>query len=119
MLVHYYSIGYMHGDAGYYRFFAYLNLFMFSMFMLVLADNYLLLFFGWEGGGALLVPPDRLLVPQEERRPGGQEGLHRQPRGRLRLRAGVLLIFVATGTLQIHRRVRQAAGTHRPRHHDL
>ena len=51
MLVHYYSIGYMHGDEGYYRFFAYLNLFMFAMFMLILADNYLLLFLGWEGVG--------------------------------------------------------------------
>ena len=51
MLVHYYSIGYMHGDEGYYRFFAYLNLFMFAMFMLILADSYLLLFLGWEGVG--------------------------------------------------------------------
>ena len=51
MLVHYYSNGYMHGDEGYYRFFAYLNLFTFAMFMLVLADNYLLLFLGWEGVG--------------------------------------------------------------------
>ena len=51
MLVHYYSIGYMHGDQAYYRFFAYLNLFMFAMFMLVLADSYLLMFLGWEGVG--------------------------------------------------------------------
>ena len=51
MLVHYYSIGYMRGDGGYYRFFAYLNLFMFMMFVLVLANNYLLMFLGWEGVG--------------------------------------------------------------------
>ena len=51
MLVHYYSIGYMHGDGGYYRFFAYLNLFMFAMFVLILANNYLLVFLGWEGVG--------------------------------------------------------------------
>ena len=51
MLVHYYSIGYMHGDEAYYRFFAYLNLFMFAMFMLILADSYLLMFLGWEGVG--------------------------------------------------------------------
>ncbi|OGW14159.1 MAG: hypothetical protein A3G93_00225 [Nitrospinae bacterium RIFCSPLOWO2_12_FULL_45_22] len=50
-LIHVYSIGYMHGDGGYYRFFAYLNLFMFSMLILVLADNYLLMFVGWEGVG--------------------------------------------------------------------
>jgi NADH-quinone oxidoreductase subunit L len=50
-LVHVYSIGYMHGDEGYPRFFTYLNLFMMSMLILVLADNYLLMFVGWEGVG--------------------------------------------------------------------
>src|SRR5829696_8306959 len=50
-LVHVYSIGYMHGDPGFYRFFSYLPLFVFSMFMLVLADNYLLMFVFWEAVG--------------------------------------------------------------------
>jgi NADH-quinone oxidoreductase subunit L len=50
-LIHVYSTGYMHDDPGYYRFFAYLNLFMFSMLTLVLANNYLLMFVGWEGVG--------------------------------------------------------------------
>jgi NADH-quinone oxidoreductase subunit L len=50
-LIHIYSIGYMEHDGGYYRFFAYLNLFMFFMLTLVLAANYLLLFVGWEGVG--------------------------------------------------------------------
>ncbi|MFP6889457.1 MAG: NADH-quinone oxidoreductase subunit L, partial [Nitrospinota bacterium] len=50
-LVHIYSVGYMQGDPGYPRFFAYLNLFMLSMFILVLGDNYLLMFVGWEGVG--------------------------------------------------------------------
>ncbi|MFM9106698.1 MAG: NADH-quinone oxidoreductase subunit L [Chloroflexota bacterium] len=50
-LVHIYSIGYMKGDGGYYRFFSYLPLFVFSMLMLVLADNFLLLFVFWEGVG--------------------------------------------------------------------
>ncbi|OGN87061.1 MAG: NADH-quinone oxidoreductase subunit L [Chloroflexi bacterium GWC2_73_18] len=48
MLVHVYSIGYMEHDPGYWRFFAYLNLFMFSMLLLVLADNFLVLFVAWE-----------------------------------------------------------------------
>src|SRR5204862_8287901 len=48
MLVHAYSIGYMSHDGGYWRFFAYLNLFMFSMLLLVLADNFVLVFAGWE-----------------------------------------------------------------------
>src|SRR3989304_969441 len=51
LLIHVYSIGYMHGDPGYPRFFVYMNLFMFSMLMLVLANNYLLMFLGWEGVG--------------------------------------------------------------------
>jgi NADH-quinone oxidoreductase subunit L len=50
-LVHIYSVGYMHGDPGFYRFFAYLPLFIFSMLTLVLADNLLVLFFGWEAVG--------------------------------------------------------------------
>ena len=50
-LIHVYSTGYMDHDNGYYRFFGYLNLFVFFMLMLVLANNYALLFVGWEGVG--------------------------------------------------------------------
>jgi NADH-quinone oxidoreductase subunit L len=50
-LIHVYSVGYMWDDPSYYRFFAYLNLFMFFMLTLVLAGNYLLMFIGWEGVG--------------------------------------------------------------------
>ena len=50
-LIHVYSTGYMAHDNGYYRFFGYLNLFVFFMLMLVLANNYTLLFVGWEGVG--------------------------------------------------------------------
>jgi NADH-quinone oxidoreductase subunit L len=50
-LIHIYSIGYMGHEGGYYRFFGYLNLFMFSMLVLILADNYLMMFVGWEGVG--------------------------------------------------------------------
>ena len=51
-LIHLYSIGYMHGDLNFSKFFVYLNLFAFSMLMLVLGDNLLLTFLGWEGVGA-------------------------------------------------------------------
>jgi len=50
-LIHFYSIGYMAHEGGYYRFFGYMNLFMFSMLTLVLANNMLLMFVGWEGVG--------------------------------------------------------------------
>src|SRR3989475_611805 len=51
MLIHIYSTGYMAHEGGYYRFFGYLNLFMFSMLTLILANNYVLMFVGWEGVG--------------------------------------------------------------------
>ena len=50
-LIHIYSIGYMHGEEGFYRFFAYLNLFVFSMLLLVTGNNLMLMFVGWEGVG--------------------------------------------------------------------
>ncbi len=51
LIIHVYSVGYMAHEGGYYRFFAYLNLFMFFMLILVMAANFLLLFVGWEGVG--------------------------------------------------------------------
>jgi NADH-quinone oxidoreductase subunit L len=53
LCVHVYTIGYMHDDAGYQRFFAYISLFTFAMLMLVMANNFLQLFFGWEAVGVV------------------------------------------------------------------
>ena len=53
LMVHIYSIGYMHDDAGYQRFFSYISLFTFSMLMLVMANNFTQLFFGWEAVGTV------------------------------------------------------------------
>src|SRR5579885_3189374 len=53
LCVHVYTIGYMHDDAGYQRFFAYISLFTFSMLMLVMANNFMQLFFGWEAVGVV------------------------------------------------------------------
>ena len=50
-LIHIYSVGYMHNDKGYHRYFCYLNLFTFSMLLLVLSNNFLLMFIGWEAVG--------------------------------------------------------------------
>ncbi|MGE5437554.1 MAG: NADH-quinone oxidoreductase subunit L [Syntrophothermus sp.] len=50
-IIHIYSIGYMHGDKSFWRFFAYLNLFIFAMMNLILGDNFVVLFLGWEGVG--------------------------------------------------------------------
>jgi NADH-quinone oxidoreductase subunit L len=51
LMVHIYTIGYMHEDEGYRRFFSYISLFTFSMLMLVMANNFMQLFFGWEAVG--------------------------------------------------------------------
>ena len=53
LMVHVYSIGYMHDDGGYQRFFSYISLFTFSMLMLVMSNNFLQLFFGWEAVGVV------------------------------------------------------------------
>ena len=87
-LIHIYSTGYMHEDKSYARYFAYLNLFLFFMLMLVLGRSLLVLFVGWEGRGAGVVPADRLLVRGSRKGRCRQEGLHHQPRRRRRLPAG-------------------------------
>ncbi|BCA55385.1 NADH-quinone oxidoreductase, membrane subunit L [Nitrospira sp. KM1] len=51
LLIHVYSVGYMHGEEGFTRFFTYMNLFMVSMLLLVMGNNYVVLFIGWEGVG--------------------------------------------------------------------
>ena len=80
-LIHVYSIGYMAHDNGYYRFFGYLNLFVFFMLMLVLANNYTLLFVGWEGVGLCSYLLIGFYFHKKSAGGRGQEGVHRQPRG--------------------------------------
>ncbi len=61
-LITVFSAGYMKGEAGYFRFFAYLGLFIFSMTCLVMGNNFIMLYLGWEGVGALFLFADRLLL---------------------------------------------------------
>ena len=86
-LIHIYSIGYMAHEGGYYRFFAYLNLFMFFMLMLVLAANYLLLFVGWEGVGLCSYLLIGFYFLKQFATRCRQQGVHRQPHRRFRLPA--------------------------------
>ena len=86
-LIHIYSVGYMAHEEGYWRYFAYLNLFMFFMLTLVLAENFLLMFVGWEGVGLasyLLIGFYFMRESAGERR---KESIHPQPHRRLRLSA--------------------------------
>ena len=87
LCVHVYTIGYMHDDPGYQRFFSYISLFTFSMLMLVMSNNFMQLFFGWEAVGVvsyLLIGFWYTRPTRDLRQP---QGLPRQPRRRLRLRA--------------------------------
>ncbi len=68
-LIHLYSAGYMAHEEGYWRFFAYLNLFMFFMLTLVLAENFLLMFVGWEGVGLASYLLIGFYFHEETRRP--------------------------------------------------
>ena len=87
LCVHVYTIGYMADDHGYQRFFSYISLFTFSMLMLVMANNFLQLFFGWEAVGVV----SYLLIGFWYKRPTRDlrepEGVPRQSRRRLRLHA--------------------------------
>ncbi|MGI8476007.1 MAG: NADH-quinone oxidoreductase subunit L [Thermomicrobiales bacterium] len=98
-LVHLYSIGYMHGDDGFYRFFSYLPLFVFSMLMLVLADNYLLMFVFWEGVGLC----SYLLIGYYFKRRSAGDAAKKafivNRVGDLGFGLGVMWIFTAFGTL--------------------
>ncbi len=101
-LVHVYSIGYMDGDRGLWRFFAYLNLFMFSMLLLILADNFLLLYVGWEAVGLC----SYLLIGFWYKKPSAAGAAKKafvvNRIGDLGFGLGVAMIWVNLGTLSFH-----------------
>jgi NADH-quinone oxidoreductase subunit L len=98
-LIHIYSIGYMHGDPGFWRFFAYMNLFIFTMLNLVLADNFVLMFLGWEGVGLC----SYLLIGfWYEKKPAGdaaKKAFIVNRIGDIGFLLGMFLIFAAFGSL--------------------
>ena len=100
MLTHYYSIGYMKGDEGYYRFFAYLNLFMFMMFTLILANNYLLLFLGWEGVGLCSYLLIGFWFQRKTAAQAGKKAFLVNRVGDFGFTLGMLTIFFTFGSLQ-------------------
>jgi len=107
-LIHIYATGYMSHDPSYRRFFMYLNLFMFSMLTLVLADNYLLMFVGWEGVGLC----SYLLIGFWYERPAasqaGKKAFIVNRIGDFGFMLGMFMLVVATGSLD-YERVFQAA----------
>ena len=95
-LIHVFATGYMHGDRGYYRFFAYLNLFMFAMLTLVLADNFLLMFVGWEGVGLCSYLLIGYYIDKSEAAPAAKKAFIANRVGDWGFILGVMLIFWLT-----------------------
>src|SRR5687768_12549921 len=98
-LIHVFATGYMHGDRGYYRFFAYLNLFMFAMLTLVLADNFLLMFVGWEGVGLCSYLLIGYYLDRSEAAPAAKKAFIANRIGDWGFVLGILMIFFLTGTI--------------------
>jgi NADH-quinone oxidoreductase subunit L len=98
-LIHLYSIGYMHGDPGYPRFFAYLNLFAFSMLMLVLGDNLLVTFLGWEGVGACSYLLISFWFSSEANASAGKKAFVTNRIGDVGFMLAMFLAFSSLGTL--------------------
>ncbi len=98
-LIHVYSIGYMEHEGGYYRFFGYMNLFMFSMLVLVLADNYLMMFVGWEGVGLCSYLLIGFWFNKKSASDAGKKAFLVNRIGDAGFLLGVMLIAVTFGTL--------------------
>jgi NADH-quinone oxidoreductase subunit L len=98
-LIHVYSIGYMHDDAGYSRFFSYLNLFIFFMLLLVMGSNYLLMFVGWEGVGLCSYLLIGFWFKNHDYNKAANKAFIMNRIGDLGLLLGVILIFINFGSI--------------------
>jgi NADH-quinone oxidoreductase subunit L len=101
-LIHIYSTGYMSHEGGYYRFFSYLNLFMFSMLILVLAANYVLLFVGWEGVGLASYLLIGFYFLKKSASDAGKKAFIVNRIGDFGFMLGMFLLFKTFGTLDFH-----------------
>lgn len=98
-LIHLYSIGYMHGDRDFSKFFVYLNLFVFSMVMLVLGDNLLVTFLGWEGVGTCSYLLVSFWFTRERAATAGKKAFVTNRIGDWGFMLAMFLVFQAVGTL--------------------
>jgi len=98
-LIHIYAAGYMHGDTGYYRFFAYLNLFTFCMLMLIMGNNFLQLYFGWEGVGLCSYFLIGYYFHKKSAADAGKKAFIVNRFGDFGFGIGVFMVFLTFGTL--------------------
>ncbi|MDQ1557755.1 MAG: NADH-quinone oxidoreductase subunit [Pyrinomonadaceae bacterium] len=99
LLIHIFATGYMHGDKSFYRFFAYLNLFMFMMLTLVLADNLLLMFVGWEGVGLCSYLLIGYYIDRKEAGDAAKKAFVANRVGDWGVVLGIMLVFALTGSI--------------------
>ena len=99
-LIHVYSVGYMDGESGYYRFFAYLNLFVFFMLILVLGDSFLLMFVGWEGVGLCSYLLIGYYFEKDSAAEAAKKAFLFNRIGDFGVLSAVLLIFLAFGSIE-------------------
>lgn len=99
-LIHLYAIGYMHGDENFSKFFVYLNLFVFSMLVLVLGDNLLLTFLGWEGVGACSYLLISFWFTDESNASAGKKAFVTNRVGDFGFMLAMFLIFFSMGSLK-------------------
>lgn len=108
-LIHIYSSGYMHEDEGFHKFFAYLNLFIFSMLLLVMGGNYMILFFGWEGVGLCSYLLIGFWYKNVEYGKAARKAFIMNRIGDLGLLLGVFMIFQNFGSLDYSQVLENAA----------
>lgn len=109
-LIHIYSVGYMHDDPGYARYFTYLNLFVFMMLNLVLANNFLLMFVGWEGVGLCSYLLIGFWYERDSAANAGKKAFVVNRVGDFGFILGMFLIFVHLGTLDFTEAFAKANG---------
>ncbi len=97
-IIHVYSIGYMHGEVGFRRYFAYLNLFVFNMLILVSANNFLLMFVGWEGVGLCSYLLIGYYYEKKSAADAGKKAFVVNRVGDFGFLLGMFLIFITFGT---------------------
>jgi NADH-quinone oxidoreductase subunit L len=107
-LIHLYSIGYMHDDEGFSRFFAYLNLFVFFMLLLVLGSNYLIMFVGWEGVGLCSYLLIGFWFKNTAYNNAAKKAFIMNRIGDLGFLLGIILIFVTFGSISYNEVFEQA-----------
>jgi len=99
-LIHVYSIGYMHHDSGFYKFFLYLNLFIFAMLNLVLGDNMVVTFLGWEGVGACSYFLIGFWFTDMEKAKAAQKAFVANRIGDFAFLIALFIVFAQLGTVQ-------------------